>query len=110
MQEHDDDFDQTLVPDAFAALFVVRGRPTVGRAELQARHEFAETLASQVAAICPALAPDDTGAQAQALRRVHAGLAADPPPVSAAEAGWVVGRVAELLGYAEEAVRATIDP
>ncbi len=106
----DDDFDQTLVPDAFGALYAVRGRPTVGRAELQARHDLAETLASQIAAICPALPADDVGAQAEVLGRVLAGLRAEPRQVTEAEALWVVGRVAELQGGAEAAVRAVCDP
>ena len=98
------DFDQTLVPEAFLALYVVRGRPTLGRAELQARHDLAETLASNVAAMCPLLASDDVDGQARVLRQVHAGLVAEPVQVTAEEARWVIGRVAELLDFAEGAV------
>ncbi len=102
------EIDQTLVPDAFVALHVVRGRLRIDRATLQARHDLAETLASQVAALAAPLAADDVAGQVAWLRRVLAGLEAEPRQLDASEARWVVGRVAELLDWPDGAVAAVV--
>lgn len=94
------DHNQTFVADSFLALYAVNGRPTLGRREVEARHDACEDLAAQVAAFCETLQlGDDLSAQYDALRRCHRGLLEPPAAVSAAEARWVVRRVVELLAW-----------
>jgi hypothetical protein len=89
------DHNQTLVPDSFMGLYSANGRPVLSRAETEARYEICEDLALHTAAFLGAQGqgPEDAGA---ALRRCHDGLRLDPTIVSAAEAAWVLRRVAEL--------------
>ena len=96
------DHNQTLVPESFLHLFSVHGRPTLARAETEARYEACEDLALHVAALCEQKqqGPNDA---AVALRRCHDGLITPAASTSRAEAVWVVRRVAELLGWAEPA-------
>lgn len=89
------DHNQTLVPDSFLTLHARHGRPVGSRAEIEARYEICEDVALHTAAFLAARhqPADDT---VQALQRCHDGLKADPSAFSAAEAGWVICRVAEL--------------
>ncbi len=97
MQDHYD-HNQTLVPDSFLALHSRHGRPLWPRAEIEARHELCEDIALHAVAFLAARHQegDDTGA---ALQRCYDGLRADPEAFAAAEAAWVVRRVAELQGW-----------
>ena len=91
------DHNQTLVPDSFMALYAVHGKTVLSRPETEARYEICEDLALHTAAFLASHQdgddPDD------ALRRCAAGLHADPTLVSAAEAAWVIERVAELQDW-----------
>ena len=89
------DHNQTLVPEPFLALHSRHGRALRPRAEIEARYEICEDVALHTAAFMAARqhADDDAG---DALRRCHEGLRADPAAFSAAEAAWVIRRVAEL--------------
>lgn len=95
------DDNQILVPDSFVALYTKPGshRLTEPVAVVRARYELCEDLAQ--------LLTDQASAQLHALgvteqdvlERIHQGLAGTESPVSAAEAQWVVLRLAELLGW-----------
>jgi hypothetical protein len=89
------DHNQTLVPESFLAIHSRHGRALRPRAAIEARHELCEDVALHAAAFLAARHQqgDDTGA---ALRRCHDGLRADPEAFAAAEAAWIVHRVAEL--------------
>ena len=89
------DHNQTLVPESFLALHSAHGRPLLSRADTEARFEICEDLALHAAAFLEARqqGPDDAD---DALRRCFEGLRADAASMSAAEATWVVRRVAEL--------------
>jgi hypothetical protein len=89
------DHNQTLVPESFLALHSAHGRALRPRAEIEARYELCEDVAMHTAAFLAArhCDGDDTG---QALQRCHDGLTADPAAFAAAEAAWVVRRIAEL--------------
>ncbi len=89
------DHNQTLVPDSFMALHSAHGRPLLSRQDTEARHEICEDLALHTAGFLASRHQegDDTD---DALRRCRDGLAAEPAVLSAAEAGWVIERVAEL--------------
>lgn len=92
---------QILVPPSFVALFVPPGRlrPTAAREEIASRYEFCEDLAqalveqAQAKRFALGITEDDV------LERIGLGLVAQPDLLSAAEAGWVGTRLAELLGW-----------
>jgi len=89
------DHNQTLVPESFLAIHSRNGRALGSRAGSEARYGLCEDVALHAAAFLAARHQegDDTSA---ALRRCHEGLRADPQAFAAAEAAWVVRRVAEL--------------
>lgn len=95
---------QIVVPTSFVALFVPAGRikPTQPRAVIAERHEFCEDLAQALVEQAQAVHHGSGVDEAEVLRRIRRGL--QPPPgtagvVDAAEAGWVVRRLAELLEW-----------
>jgi hypothetical protein len=92
---------QIVVPPAFIALFMVPGRakPAAPRQEIAQRHEFCEDLAQVLSEHARAKLWELGIAEEDVLERIHRGLAAGQAGVSPAEAGWVMGRVAELLGW-----------
>jgi hypothetical protein len=92
---------QIVVPPAFIALFVApgRGRLTLPREEIAQRHEFCEDLAQTLAEHAHAKLLELGIAEEDVLERIHRGLAAGQAGVNPAESGWVMGRVAELLGW-----------
>ena len=92
------DHNQTLVPESFLALHSRHGRALRPRAEIEARYELCEDVALHAAAFLAARHQegDDAG---EALRRCHDGLRADADAFTAAEAAWVVRRVAELQSW-----------
>jgi hypothetical protein len=92
------DHNQTLVPDSFMGLYSANGRPVRSREETEARYEICEDLALHTAAFLAASHQDVDDAD-ETLRRCDAGLRADPTLVSAAEAAWVIERVAELQDW-----------
>ena len=103
------DDSQLQVPPAFIALYVPPGRikPTIALAELFERHELCEDLSVLLVERARGLIHELGIAEEDVLRRIHQGLAGEGSPVSAAEAGWVVGRLAEHLGW--EALLARLD-
>jgi hypothetical protein len=92
------DHNQTLVPDSFMALHAVHGRPVLSREATEARYELCEDLALHTAAFLDKQ-QQDPDASDDALRRCHEGLRIEPVAVSAAEAAWVIRRVAELQDW-----------
>lgn len=104
---------QIVVPEAFVDLFRPPGadrsrRPLETREVITARHEFCEDLAQMLSET----ARDRLFAlgitEADVLERIRCGLLEAGSPVSAREAGWVVGRLAEVLGWALP--QGTVDP
>lgn len=95
------DESQVRVPDAFLALHRMPGRqqPLVSRTHILARHEFCEDLAQLLTASARARRYDWGITEWDVLQRMHRGLVAEGSPVSPGEAGWVVGRLAELLEW-----------
>jgi hypothetical protein len=90
---------QIVVPEAFVALYRPDGalKPTEPWDVIAARCEFCEDLA-QLLTETARLKLFELGIhERDVLERIHQGLLADGAVVSAAEAGWVTGRLAELL-------------
>lgn len=94
------DDDQTVVPRSFIDLFVPPGRvkPTESRAVIAARHELCEDMAQMLTEVALARRFDLGVTEDDVLGRIGAGLR-EGTVVSAAEAGWVVERLAELLNW-----------
>lgn len=92
---------QIVIPPAFVALFVPPGRskPTASREHIAERHEFCEDLAQMLMEPAQVQLFSLGITEADVLQRVHAGLLGDGAVVSADEAGWVIGRLGELLGW-----------
>ena len=95
MYEH----NQIEVPPSFMALYCRHGRPIEARGVIETRYDICEDLARGVAEWCKELSFKDDLPEETVLQRCHAGLLATPGTLSAAEAGWVVARAAELLAW-----------
>lgn len=105
--------NQTVIPASFIGLYLLPGRqrPSAPRAEIAQRHEFCDDLAQMLTEPARekhwALGVDE----AEILRRMHGGLTgAEEPVVSAAEAQWVVSRLAELLDWPMPVFEASAGP
>ncbi len=99
------DHNQTLVPESFLAIHSRHGRPLLSREAMEARHELCEDTAAHAAAFLAehGHGADGDAAAAEALRRCHDGLVAEPRSFSDDEASWVVRRVAELQAWPQPA-------
>lgn len=95
--------NQTIIPDAFMALYTKHGRPTASRETVEARHDLCEDMAAQMTTLCTSLEHGQDLAQAEVLRRCWMGLLAEGSGVEPAEANWVVARTAELLEWPQPA-------
>jgi hypothetical protein len=100
-----DEDSQIVIPPAFIALYVPPGRikPIEPRAFIAERHEFCEDLASTLTETAQLHLWNLGVTEADVLERIHRGLAQmseGDAAVSAVEARWVTGRLAELLGWA----------
>lgn len=92
---------QIVVPASFVALYLMpgRSRPTASRAEIAERHELCEDLAQMLTEEAKLKLWELGVTEVDVLQRVHQGLQAEGTPLSQAEAGWVICRLAELLGW-----------
>ena len=95
---HPDD-SQLQVPPSFAALHTRAGRLTLRREELFARYDLCEDLANHLVDFAKSIHYDLGVAEDEVLARCRRGLLEEPAQVSEAEAGWIEGRLAELLGW-----------
>ncbi|MEN9416422.1 MAG: hypothetical protein RI988_42 [Pseudomonadota bacterium] len=106
---------QIVIPEAFIDLFRPAGaqgryRLTETRDVIAARHEFCEDLAQMLTETAQdqlhalGVTPEDV------LERIARGLRSPESPVSAPEAGWVVGRLAEVLGWPMPSTPAVTEP
>lgn len=91
---------QIPIPPSFQALFVdARGRLTLPLAEYRARYELCEDMAQMLVDHSQAVHHDQGVDQTGVLKRTLAGLRSAESGFSEAEAGWVLTRLAELLGW-----------
>jgi hypothetical protein len=98
---HTEDSSLMEVPDSFIAIHSVEHAGRVRKlsmplADLRERHEFCEDLAQALIESSRARLLELKVTEEDVLRKVLAGLAAAEGVVSAAEASWVVRRLAEL--------------
>ena len=92
---------QILLPPSFVALFVPPGKikPTEPYEVIAQRHELCEDMAQLLTEQAAQLQFKLGVHESDVLERMHAGLSSGEAGLSAAEAGWVVKRLAELLDW-----------
>jgi hypothetical protein len=95
------DDNQILIPQSFMALFVDpgRGQPRVSRELLSSRYDLCEDMACLLAEPAQTMVFDQGVSEAQVWLRCHQGLLGEASLFSESEAGWVISRLAELLGW-----------
>ena len=99
---------QILIPPSFEAVHRdTRGRLQLPRDEFRVRYEWCEDMAQMLVDPSQAVHHDQGVAEDEILARTQAGLAATESGFSEAEAGWVVIRLAELLGWPHAALAAS---
>lgn len=98
---------QIHIPPSFHAVHAdARGRLTLPMAEFRARYELCEDMAQMLVEHSQAVHHDQGVSEDLVLSRTQAGLCTPESGFNAAEAVWVVTRLAELLGWGEFAQRA----
>ena len=97
MYEH----NQSVIPDSFIALFLAPGRPkpSASRQHIGERYELCEDLANHLVDYARAQHFDLGIGEADVLERCHLGLQAESSGLGAAEAQWVIRRLAELSAW-----------
>lgn len=95
---------QIVVPEAFIDCFRPPGadrsrRPLEPREVIAARHEFCEDLAQMLSETAREKHLALGVTEADVLERIGRGLLEPGSPVTAAEAAWVIGRLAEVLDW-----------
>jgi hypothetical protein len=95
------DENQIVVPPSFIALFVPPGRvkPTEAREFIVQRHEYCEDMAAMLSETAQTQLWSLGITEADVLERIRRGLADPAVCLSAVEAGWVLGRLAEILNW-----------
>jgi hypothetical protein len=92
---------QIVIPESFIALFVPPGKIKASEPyELIAqRHELCEDMAQMLTEQAGQLQWQLGVHESDLLARMHAGISSGEAGVSAAEAIWIVKRMAELLDW-----------
>jgi len=96
-----DDPNQIEVPPSFVALFTSPSghRLTEPMGTVRARYELCEDLAQMLTDQAATAQFKTGGSERDVLAKMQAALEGAGSPVQPAEAGWVVRRLAELLGW-----------
>ena len=92
---------QVLIPETFIALFLARGRtrPSAPYAQIAARYELCEDMAQMLVEAARSSLFALSITEDLVLERMHQGLCAEGSAFAAAEAQWVIRRLAELLDW-----------
>lgn len=95
------DHNQTLIPDSFVALYLLPGRtkPSASREVIGARYELCEDLATHLVEYARAQHFDLGIGERDVPERCLLGLQAESSGLNAAEADWVIRRLAELSDW-----------
>ncbi|RIX80659.1 hypothetical protein [Acidovorax cavernicola] len=94
------DDNQIYIPPSFFAVYSdARQRLREPIDVVRARYEICEDLASHLVGHAQIQHHTEVPVESEILRRIHAGLAVPESGVSVPEAGWIVQRLAELLGW-----------
>ena len=92
---------QIEIPPSFFALYADPARQRLREpiALVRQRYEVCEDLATHLIEHARILAHVEVPSEEEVLHRIHDGLCTPESGVSAGEAGWIVTRLAELLGW-----------
>ena len=92
---------QIEIPASFMALYVdpVQQKPKASRDVVAARYELCEDMASMLTESANSMLFRLSIAQTDVLMKCHHGLISQGAVVTVPEAGWVIRRLAELLGW-----------
>ena len=95
------DDNQIIIPPSFIALFVEPGRikPSASREHIFARYDLCEDMANHLTEQASNKLWELGITEADVLERIHRGLLTQDVGLTEAEAGWVVQRLAEILGW-----------
>jgi len=93
--------NQIEIPQSFMAMYVSPGhsRPNATQDVVLARYERCEDMACMLTEHSQTLAFKNHFTEQEVLARCHQGLLADGSNFTHHESGWVVRRLAELLGW-----------
>lgn len=95
-----DDTSQIQPPESFAALFRSRaGILKTPIAEVVARYELCEDLACHLVEQAQTLYHSGNSSEEGVLQGFYTAISGEGAPVSTAEAGWIIQRLAELLEW-----------
>jgi hypothetical protein len=99
------DIDQTLIPHSFIELFLPAGaiKPRESREVVAGRYDFCEDLAQMLAEQARSKRWKLGVTEHDVLERIRRGLLVDDSIVTAAETGWIINRLAELLNWPQPA-------
>lgn len=97
------DGNQIIIPPSFIALFIEPGRtkPSATREHIYARYDLCEDLANLLTEQATNKLWELGITEADVLGRIHQGLGDAEIGLTAAEAQWVIFRLAEILGWQE---------
>jgi len=94
------DDNQIYIPPSFFAVYSdARQRLREPIDVVRARYEICEDLAGHLVGHAQIQHHTEVPVESEILRRIHAGLTTPESGVSVPEAGWIVQRLAELLGW-----------
>jgi hypothetical protein len=94
-----DDYQIDIPPSFFAVYTDQRQRLSEPIAIVRSRYEVCEDLANHLVQHAQILHHVEVPSEEEILVRIHAGLSSPDAGVSAAEALWIVRRLAELVGW-----------
>lgn len=94
--------NQIEIPQSFVAMYVRPGhsRPNAPQDVVLARYEQCEDIACLLAEQAQTMAFNLNLSESEVLTRCQRGLMDEPSNFSESESGWVILRLAELLGWA----------
>ena len=103
-----DDPNQVEVPPSFVALFTTPGghRLTEPMKFVRERYELCEDMAQMLTEQASVAQLKSGASEPEVLSGVRHALSTAGSPLQPPEAGWVVTRIAELLGWASPAPQA----
>ena len=98
------DDNQIIIPPSFIALFVEPGRikPSASREHIYVRYDLCEDMANLLIEQASNKLWELGITQTDVLERIHRGLLTQDVGLTESEAGWVVQRLAEILGWEAE--------
>lgn len=95
------DDNQTALPPSFIELFMLPGavKPRETREFIGSRYDLCEDMAQALTEHASAKLFELGVTEQDVLERMHRGLMQNPSAFTPPEAGWIIRRLSELLGW-----------